>query len=177
MCTKLTGFCVTSRTTTIQTQWRCVFCFTAGLESDSLTTSHPLTIGRPTEKLAEIDNWFDGISYSKGGAVLRMLRAWLNRGNGPMLGFSSTSDSTGSNDAADAAPQHLRKLKQQQQGVRRSRRLHQLLSQYLDSSEGYGSSSAGGAGWWTERVHIGRSIGLPEASEVRQEEAADWDLL
>jgi hypothetical protein len=79
----------------------------AGLEADSVTTSHPLTISRPIQKLSEIDNWFDDVSYAKGGAVLRMIRAWLNRGQGPeALGLASsgsTSDAAAAVGSAAAA--------------------------------------------------------------------------
>eukprot|EP00879_Flechtneria_rotunda_P033023 GHRR01036539.1.p1 GENE.GHRR01036539.1~~GHRR01036539.1.p1 ORF type:complete len:804 (+),score=310.33 GHRR01036539.1:678-3089(+) len=74
-----------------------------GLEIDGVATSHPLTIMRPTQKLSEIDNWFDDISYAKGGAVLRMLRAWLNRANGPMLGFADVDNSTTGNTVKDGS--------------------------------------------------------------------------
>lgn len=139
-----------------------------GLEADGLTTSHPLTIARPTKKLSEIDNWFDDVSYAKGGAVLRMLRAWLNRGNAPMLGFSSSSSSGSTPSTQGSAldeSQHLRRLQHQQR--RQNRRLQQLLSQYLDQHESYGSS---GASWWTTKSHIGPSTNLPEVAELSQQE-------
>jgi len=78
----------------------------AGLEADGVTTSHPLTISRHIQQLSEIDNWFDDVSYAKGGAVLRMLRAWLNRGQGPQaLGFGSSG--AGGDAAAADLHQHM----------------------------------------------------------------------
>ncbi|KAK9845543.1 hypothetical protein WJX84_010042, partial [Apatococcus fuscideae] len=51
---------------------------TAALEADALTTSnHPLaTLGLDSDD--GIEAMFDGISYDKGGSVLRMLHAYLN---------------------------------------------------------------------------------------------------
>lgn len=59
----------------------------AALEADGSPASHPLTIARPIRTLSEIDNWFDSISYSKGAAVLRMLRAWVNRNKNDITGL------------------------------------------------------------------------------------------
>jgi hypothetical protein len=114
----------------------------AGLEADGIASSHPLSIGRPVQKLSEIDNWFDDIEYSKGGAVLRMLRAWLNRANAPMLGldFSASSSSSGTGSSGSTLQQH-------------ARRLQQVLSEYLPDSPLAGtssSSSSNGSSWWLQ---------------------------
>jgi hypothetical protein len=117
------------------------------LEADGIASSHPLSIGRPVQKLSEIDNWFDDIEYSKGGAVLRMLRAWLNRANAPMLGldFSSASSSSSSSGSSSGALQQ------------HARRLQQTLSQYLPDSPMAGTSSSSSEGssrndssWWLQ---------------------------
>lgn len=68
----------------------------AGLEADGSLPSHPLSINRPVRQLSETDNWFDSVSYDKGAAVLRMVRAWVNRD-------SSTATGLTSNDAAPSA--------------------------------------------------------------------------
>ena len=47
----------------------------SGLSLDGLRNSHPIEV--PVEDPAEIREIFDAISYSKGGAVLRMLEAFL----------------------------------------------------------------------------------------------------
>jgi hypothetical protein len=126
-----------------------------GLEADGIASSHPLSIGRPIQKLSEIDNWFDDIEYSKGGSVLRMLRAWLNRANAPMLGldFNSSDSSAG---GSGGASQH-------------ARRLQQTLSQYLpdspmsgtssSSSRSEGSSSSNNSSWWLQhqKEHVAQA--------------------
>jgi hypothetical protein len=113
------------------------------LEADGIATSHPLSIGRPVQKLSEIDNWFDDIEYNKGGAVLRMLRAWLNRADAPMLGldFGASSSSSG----GSGARQH-------------ARRLQQTLSEYLPDSpmvEAGRSSSSKDGRWWQQQQQKG----------------------
>lgn len=131
----------------------------AGLEADGISTSHPLTVGRPAKKLSEFDNWFDDISYAKGGAVMRMLRAWLNHADAPMLGLSS-------NGTADAL-QHARH--------RRSRRLQQTLSEYLkddesEDSDGISSSDqSSGTSWWLQKVRVGSNTKLPEGQESMEQ--------
>ena len=55
---------------------------TLALQADSHASSHALSIKRPMKQLSEADNWFDYISYNKGAAVLRMVRAWLNKDGG-----------------------------------------------------------------------------------------------
>lgn len=49
------------------------------LREDAEATSHPLSLTRPPKSAAEVDDWFDSLSYDKGASVLRMLRAWLSR--------------------------------------------------------------------------------------------------
>jgi hypothetical protein len=93
----------------------------AGLEEDGSLASHPLSINRPIRKLSEVDNWFDSVSYNKGAAVLRMLRAWVNRVNSAVTGLASNDDapSAASSDAAKHASTslqwapHLRRLRDQ----------------------------------------------------------------
>lgn len=64
-----------------------------------------MSITRRTRKLAEIDNWFDSVSYSKGGAVLRMLRAWINRDHNDVTGLKAVTDapSAASGDSGSSA--------------------------------------------------------------------------
>lgn len=122
-----------------------------------------MTISRPTKKLTEIDNWFDGVSYEKGGAVLRMLRAWLNRGNAPLLGFTDTRNDTidtANDTSADDDGQRMRRLQAQRQR-RHGRRLQQLLSQYSAENEEYVGSDAVDDAPWTDKEHLGRSTQLP----------------
>ncbi|KAF8056455.1 aminopeptidase M1-D [Scenedesmus sp. PABB004] len=110
-----------------------------GLEADGVATSHPLTISRPIESLDEIDNWFDGVSYEKGGAVLRMLRAWLNRGDAWLLGLA------GDAEGGEGGPGLRRRLAQAGGGERD------------------GGGGGGDASWWTQAAHVGASTQLPPA--------------
>ncbi|GLI69894.1 hypothetical protein VaNZ11_014550 [Volvox africanus] len=50
----------------------------AALEYDTLPSVHALSAAGPLESVADIDDMFDDISYQKGGAVLRMVRAVIN---------------------------------------------------------------------------------------------------
>ncbi|GLC41460.1 hypothetical protein PLESTM_001198200 [Pleodorina starrii] len=50
----------------------------AALSYDSLPSVHPLSVKGPLATVADADGFFDKISYQKGGAVLRMVRAFLN---------------------------------------------------------------------------------------------------
>ncbi|GIL81832.1 hypothetical protein Vretifemale_10818 [Volvox reticuliferus] len=50
----------------------------AALEYDTLPSVHALSAAGPLESVADIDDMFDDISYQKGGAVLRMVRAVVN---------------------------------------------------------------------------------------------------
>ncbi|KXZ50279.1 hypothetical protein GPECTOR_17g918 [Gonium pectorale] len=48
------------------------------LSYDAMSSVHPMSrTAQPISSLPDIDNMFDDISYAKGGAVLRMLRAFL----------------------------------------------------------------------------------------------------
>jgi aminopeptidase 2 len=49
--------------------------FTAGVNLDSLRSSHPIEV--PVKSPAEINQIFDAISYSKGASVIRMLNRYL----------------------------------------------------------------------------------------------------
>ncbi|KAK2080839.1 hypothetical protein QBZ16_000693 [Prototheca wickerhamii] len=50
------------------------------LADDALASSHPLSSPDATVQVSDaIEAQFDTISYQKGGALLRMLRAWVNR--------------------------------------------------------------------------------------------------
>lgn len=122
----------------------------AGLESDGSLASHPLSINRPVRKLSEIDNWFDAVSYSKGGAVLRMLRAWLNRNNNAATGLTANANapSSASGDKGKEASTsqqwepHLRKLQGSDDD-----------SSSVDSSQIRADSSGHLAAAGTPRVH------------------------
>lgn len=50
------------------------------LVADAAPSSHALTKPGRVASLSEIDAMFDSLTYDKGGAVLRMVRAYLNRG-------------------------------------------------------------------------------------------------
>lgn len=119
-----------------------------GLEADGAATSHPLSIGRPVQKLSEIDNWFDDIEYSKGGAVLRMLRAWLNQNDAPMLGLEFGVNTSSSSSSGGGVRQH-------------ARRLQQTLSAYLPDSPlaAAGSKVSSKAGRWWQQQRKERSAG------------------
>ncbi|GAB4816290.1 hypothetical protein N2152v2_003336 [Parachlorella kessleri] len=48
---------------------------------DSKDASHPLAVNASTINSTDaVESFFDAVSYEKGGAVLRMLRSWSNRG-------------------------------------------------------------------------------------------------
>ncbi|KYO24411.1 glutamyl aminopeptidase [Alligator mississippiensis] len=49
------------------------------MKEDSLTTSHPIVVN--VSSPAEITSVFDGISYSKGASILRMLQDWITPEN------------------------------------------------------------------------------------------------
>lgn len=125
----------------------------SGLEADGVATSHALSLSHRLTSLPEADDLFDDVSYAKGGAVLRMLRAWLNRGNGPLM---IPPDGDGASQ-----PQRLRL---------RRRRLARSLAHDDDhgneddqQDDDYAGSSAEGGGggggeWWTQHAHFGASV-------------------
>uniref|UniRef100_A0A1D2A2H1 Alpha-aminoacylpeptide hydrolase n=1 Tax=Auxenochlorella protothecoides TaxID=3075 RepID=A0A1D2A2H1_AUXPR len=67
------------------------------LEEDSLNSSHPLSIPQGVNTSERIESLFDSIEYNKGAAVLRMLRAWVNRG----AGLGALEAAAGINPAQD----------------------------------------------------------------------------
>lgn len=140
----------------------CAAVMCVGLEEDGSLASHPLSINRPIKKLAEVDNWFDSISYNKGAAVLRMLRAWVNRDNNAVTGLASNDDalSAGSGDDAKHASTS-------QQWAPHLRRLHDQRTS--------GSSSKHQARSWTaHRYSRGPSI---QASISQPSTAAETDVV
>jgi hypothetical protein len=99
-----------------------------------------LSITRRTRKLSEIDNWFDSVSYSKGGAVLRMLRAWINRDHNDVTGLEAVTDapsaaSGNSGSTASTGAQWVPHLR---------RRLRDAAA--AGDADGADGSSSGGAG-------------------------------
>lgn len=62
-------------------EWQYWYSVSWALEVDTYATLPPLSrTANPVTTLGDIENFFNTISYDKGGAVLRMLRAYLNRG-------------------------------------------------------------------------------------------------
>lgn len=110
----------------------------AGLEADGSLASHPLSINRPIRQLAEIDNWFDDVSYSKGASVLRMLRAWINRNNAAATGLAGNSSAPSAADSKDS--EHL---STSLQWAPHLRRLQQSSGSDSDSEGGSGASEQG----------------------------------
>lgn len=52
------------------------------LKYDSKAASHPMSLDASTVLSTDrIESLFDPVEYERGGSVLRMLRAWINRGN------------------------------------------------------------------------------------------------
>jgi hypothetical protein len=94
--------------------------------------------------------------------VLRMLRAWLNRADAPMLGldFAASSSSSSSSSSSDGGG-----------GQQHARRLQQTLSEYLPGSPLASSSSSSSSGsdsssidgrWWQQQQQKG------DAAQSRQ---------
>jgi hypothetical protein len=174
----------------------------SGLEADGSPASHPLTIARPIRKLSEIDNWFDGVSYSKGAAVLRMLRAWVNRAHNDVTGLVSNdaaASSTVSNPVEEAkrastteqwSPRLLRRRLQQHEPAAvpagsssSSASLVPVLLQASGSSsvgDGAASSSSSRGGHaWDLAAHHSNPLGglLLDAAPDGEAAAAAGDLV
>lgn len=144
----------------------------AGLEADGSLASHPLSINRPIRKLSEVDNWFDSVSYNKGAAVLRMLRAWVNRADSTATGLQAVSDApSAASDKYDAKfastsqewVPHLRRLRQQQQQAsegsrRRKGGVTSSGSDDSSSSIGAGESQQAHTSWTAHKYSKGPSI-------------------
>lgn len=52
------------------------------LDSDALAASHAMSVPTGVDSSQRIESMFDDVEYAKAGAVLRMLRAWVNRKRG-----------------------------------------------------------------------------------------------
>jgi hypothetical protein len=138
------------------------------LEKDALAASHPLVIRRKVEKLSEIDNWFDDITYEKGGAVLRMLRAWMNQGAGPEGGAAGSSGNSSSSGAQAqgldregvvGAAGYVQRLLHH----RRSRRLHSRRHLLTDTTTATSSSYSSSYSRWAPR-QAGQAANHPARS-------------
>lgn len=146
----------------------------AGLEADGSLASHPLSINRPIRKLSEVDNWFDSVSYNKGAAVLRMLRAWVNRADSTATGLQAVPDAPSAASSEYNAKfastsqewvPHLRRLQQQQQTSEGSRRRKGGVTSSGSDDSSSSSNGAGGSSqpaphpsWTAHKYSKGPSI-------------------
>ncbi|KAG2499675.1 hypothetical protein HYH03_002610 [Edaphochlamys debaryana] len=102
------------------------------LAYDTLPSVHPLSrTAQPIASLPDIDNMFDSISYEKGGAVLRMLRAYLSgnllgAGN-PVLMRRQARSLLGATEAQHAEHEQASTQGAAAEGVWTQRRLLQAL--------------------------------------------------